>query len=970
MSPRATTSPVRWVVVCLVTVGVGHMAWASGTLRGRIVSPSGAARTGVTVRVTDNAVFETEIRTDDAGRFRVRGLAVGHYTVSVFGDGLEWVETVDVRVASDAETVLVIPVREVAGDVFVRRTGSPVIRTGSTEGGLVIEVGDRSSLPGRSPLGDLVAWLPGAVWNADDPWRAREVSPTGSAAGPPQLEIDHVDATGRVDGWQGLGAPQGSVASVRAVTIAADVDRMSATNGSLLLATRRGGTSLSGDVDLRFGGASLGVSEAERPADRELGMSPRRTVGLTATLGGDVGTDNLTWFLTMDGTRASDALVTTRVAGAEGTRSMVDLERDQRRDRGVGRLDWLPSAQWRIGLTVGADRDRRERDVSATLGFDRLGESPSNAGFDTDVDRSLVGVAGSAVTSRGDLVELAVGRLRECLGATPLDLRPAVRDQTVDGRWSGGVGSGAVAGGAGFASHEDEVRSTSGRLAATVGLGDHELELGVSVHELEVERRWSPREASMRCVALAPGATFVDPATGSLRTLEADCTVGAAGGLRVPFDTGERLRLADEAAVLLISGAAGPGSQGRRREVSIWLSDRWMPSPHVTVRGGIRASALDVDVDRPAPSAFDFGFDERLGWGLGAAWDPEGSGRTRVWAHVGRHRPPVSVDLDGGALFGDPAPRIRLEPPSNLDASIGVVTQVRGVAPVAVAPGLTPPSRDELAVGGEWELFGDLAVGAELAVRRWTREVVRVWLEDVQLQVLAPTGAWVDRHPLTLEPLRHPIRVPDADREEQAVTVSGVKRYRGGWQLATAVTWSRTVGTPAPGRGIDVRRQSGPVVIEPFDEAAMTPGPVARMTERRWQLRTEGSYTWASGPVIGVTGWWMSGALVPRTGAVMRDLELDQRVIDGTTRLADPWSLDVRLEWPLDLAGGELGLRIEARNVFDRQAALAGDSRWSVLDERSSDLPVETQRTRDGWASPRLRQAPRTVWVGVRWSWR
>jgi len=928
------------------------------------------ARGGVTVRVTDDAALELETRTDEAGRFQVRGLAVGHYTVSVFGDGLEWVETVDVRVAPDAETVLVIPVREVAGDVFVRRTGSPVIRTGSTQGEVVVEVGDRSSLPGRSPLEDLVAWLPGAVPAADDPWRAREASPAGSTAGPPGLEVDGVDATGLVDGWTGLGSPEGSVASARAIRIAGGVDRPPATDGSLLLATRRGGPGLSGDVELRVVDAALGASDAPRPADRELGTAPRHGVGLTAALGGAAGSDRVTWFVTLDGTRASDALSTTRVVGADGARRVVDVVREDRRDRGVGRLGWLPSSRWRVDVTLGADRDRREGDVSTTLAFDRPGESPSNPGFDSAVDRSLVGVASSAVTSRGDLVELAVGRFRERLAVTPLDLRPSVRDQTADGRWSWGVGSGAVAGGAGFASHEDEARSTTGRIATTWGLGDHELGLGASVHELEVERRWSPREPSMRCVPLAAGATVIDPASGSRHPLEADCTVDGSGGVRVPFDTGERLRLADDASVLLISGASGPGSHGRRREVSVWLSDRWMPSPHVTVRGGVRASALDVDVDRPAASAFDVGLDERLGWGLGVAWDPEGSGRTRVWAHAGRARPSVSVDLDAGALFGDPAPRIRLEPPSDLDASLGAVTELRTVAPVAVVPDIGPPSWDELAVGGEWELFGDLAVGAEVAVRRWTREVVRVWLDDVQLQVLAPTGSVVDRHPVTLEPLARPIRVPDADRDEQTVTVSGVKRYRGGWQLATALTWSRRVGAPAPGRGTDVRRDDGAVVTEPFDEASMTSGPVARMTERRWQLRMEGSYAWASGPVVGVTGWWMSGAVAPRTGAVTRDLELDQRVIDGTTRLAEPWSLDARVEWPFDLAGGELGLVIEARNLFDRQAALAGDSRWSVLDERASDLPADAQRTRDGWASPRLRQAPRTVWAGVRWSWR
>ena len=66
----------------------------------------------------------------------------------------------------------------------------------------------------------------------------------------------------------------------------------------------------------------------------------------------------------------------------------------------------------------------------------------------------------------------------------------------------------------------------------------------------------------------------------SMRPVEPNCAVNGGPGIELPFDSGERLRLADGMAVLLVSGAAGPGSQGRRRETSLWLGDRWTPSPH------------------------------------------------------------------------------------------------------------------------------------------------------------------------------------------------------------------------------------------------------------------------------------------------------------------------------------------------------------------------------------------------------
>jgi outer membrane receptor protein involved in Fe transport len=108
----------------------------------------------------------------------------------------------------------------------------------------------------------------------------------------------------------------------------------------------------------------------------------------------------------------------------------------------------------------------------------------------------------------------------------------------------------------------------------------------------------------------------------------------------------------------------------------------------------------------------------------------------------------------------------------------------------------------------------------------------------------------------------------------------------------------------------------------------------------------------------------MRGSVVPRTVGVTRDLELDQQAVPGTTRLADPWTVDVRVEWPLPVTEGEVGLILEVRNLFDRQAPLAGDPRWSV-----SDRP-DLEGGRPAWGEPLLRQSPRTVWAGARWSWR
>ena len=77
MSRRTATGPSGWVVVCLVAGGVATTAWAGGTLRGRVVSPTGAPRDAVSVHVTDDAGYELETRTDGEGRWRLPVDGVG-----------------------------------------------------------------------------------------------------------------------------------------------------------------------------------------------------------------------------------------------------------------------------------------------------------------------------------------------------------------------------------------------------------------------------------------------------------------------------------------------------------------------------------------------------------------------------------------------------------------------------------------------------------------------------------------------------------------------------------------------------------------------------------------------------------------------------------------------------------------------------------------------------------------------------
>ena len=87
-------------------------------------------------------------------------------------------------------------------------------------------------------------------------------------------------------------------------------------------------------------------------------------------------------------------------------------------------------------------------------------------------------------------------------------------------------------------------------------------------------------------------------------------------------------------------------------------------------------------------------------------------------------------------------------------------------------------------------------------------------------------------------------------------------------------------------------------------------------------------------------------------------------------RTPSTWEVDLRIAQPLDLGVGELELGLEVLNLFDRQASLRGDPRFSLLDEAgAAGLDPDAQRTEAGWGAAIVRQRPRRVELGLRFRW-
>jgi hypothetical protein len=959
------------VVVALVALCGVAAASSDGALRGRVIDPLGAGCAGIQVEVHAEdgwGEWTAATTTGREGVFVIRGVPPGRYRVAFTASGFEWIEYREVRIAAEAETALVVPIRRVEGDVFVRRTGSPVVRSTATDIGLTFEAVARRALPGSDRRFNLLAWLPGAVPAADDPWKVAHVSLTGTVTGAPELTLDGLDIAGRLGDPWAIEPPDASLEGGLAHSAGGSAHRPVAVDGALDLTVRDGTGAVSGTAGLSV--ATLGTSRGE-PSGREIWVAPDRVRGSELALGGSAGGGSLAWFAAGAWDDSRDTLA----SEVEGRDSRVASRRERRRDRdhslGLGRLRWTGSGL-SVALTALTDGAATTGDVAGLQTVDPGVGATTDPGLDLRARTTVAGLSVSWLPGEA-VVEASVAGIVQTLEVDPVDDRPAILDFSPDGRFSDGVGGGVLTGGPGVAWLRDRAVVRSGRLSATTVMGRHEPSIGVEWRRERIERDSRRPAATEICVPLTVGGGWwLDPATGRRDPLEATCDStgdGTADGVWLAWGAGDRLRLGAEEGVLLASGA-GETLSGQSEEIAVWLEDRWTATPRLTVRAGVRAAQLQLRADSADSidsAKLDFDLVDRLDWRLGAAWDPEGTGRSRLFVHVGRYSPPLSSHPDRGVLFGDPAARIRLDLDGTPGEIPGRVAEIRAPAPVAIASGLRPPTFFEVAAGGDYEILGDLAVGASVSLRRWGDEPRRIWIEEAGLQVLAPDGDTIDANPLTGEALSTPVVAPDVPRREDTASIRAIKRYGAGWQTELSLTWARRVGGPAAGRGTDAWRLDGPVLVEPVVVSALTAGASTEVTEHRWQVRIAGSYAWDTGPTLGVVGWWLRGAEVLRLGSVDHDLTPDQRVIAGGGRLADPWSLDLRLEWPIELGKGRLVPAFEVRNLFDRQAGVVGDSRWSVLGDEAASLSPASQRTEPGWGASLRRQAPRQFWAGMRW---
>lgn len=920
--------------VLMAGVAVAGALEPYGAVEGRVVDGDRRPVAGARVVLVEggNAGPQRTTESGDDGRFGLRGVWPGRYRLEVDAPGHQWVEVRDLEVEPGRTAVLSIVARATDADEIVLLTGSPTVDATS----------HRLEPPVESAWSPRQRWwlaLPATAPDASDGAGPDDVSFLGAPSADRSRSVGGGPAPPRV---RDLAEPTPPGAPSRSAVLGGlPSAALGALGGGAVVVVPRGGEghgSLSVEhLDDAFAGAG-----ARAPLGRAGWRGPASVSSLGAAHGGRLRGERAWGFVALEGVLGRER----RLARPGGRRAATEDLVDARGVDWLASLDWQADARHRLHLTSSGRLETTDGALSTVDRLPASADGVTDTRYDAELRAFDVVASWLAVPSERLLVDVRAGLARTDAELRPASDLPTVVDATGDGRLSGGVGHGVAVGGAGFPEHRDSHRSATVRLGVAADVHrDHRLEAALELRTRRTVRRLQ--------TAAAAGFPCVAPAGAA-----AGCGAGA-DGVAVDWVAGTRVLAYDDEWWIVDPPEGSVG--GRAEDWTVELVDRWRPAAAWSVSAGLRAGRWSVRSDGSAATAagreLRFGVEDTLGGFVGWAWDFEGRGRSRLYGQLGRSRRPLPLDPDAGLL-------VRADPTVVRTDGRGSVVDVIGPPVVVVDPALEPGRLDEAVLGVEYEVLAGLLVGAAGVVRRLEGSPSAVTLDGGRSWWLRGDGGTVVADPVTGAALDRPLELAEPRRHLEMAVLYGHRRWAGGWQLGLWLAWSRLEGAVEGDRLPGLRRLDDPSLESPLTPAAGdVVGPLAN--DRRWQGRVTGAARLGRGLTLGGTVWAATGAPVSRVGALAPPLGLDQRTVDGrgdAGRTPTLWRIDAQLVWEVP-ALGPAELWLEARNLLDDQTAVAADPRWTL------DPPGSGGRVEPRWGEPAIRQPPRTVSIGARWSW-
>jgi hypothetical protein len=781
--------PTTTVLLAFLLAGPGlaRAQETTGSIEGRIVDPQGLPVAGATVTATGPQGARVAAATSD-GRFVVPFLTPGTYAVRVEALSFKLLEQRDivVQLGQTVELPLRLDVGAVAETIQVTAS-APIVDVSRTTVGAIIA----SDLLQRVPVGrritDALYFAPGVT--SSNSGGIANPSISGGTALDNQYVVDGVNITNT--GFGGIGSysvtfgslgtaiPFDFVSEIQVKTTGYDAEFGQSTGGVVNVITKSGSNTLRGSA---FGYARPQKLEGNftkyQSANGSVSTEGTRVYDGGLEGGGSLLPDRLFFFGAIDRT---DEQALYQAPAFKPLASLGIVPRDRQIDTYAAKATLQVGPSHRIDATFFGDPSHGDsglQRVSALLAQQTTQFSELNKFGGHNQGVSYRGVLGPRW-----LFEASFGRASNNIVETPSNNAWNVRNFTVTPT--------VISGGLGFYQKGDESLSRQYQAKATTVVAGHEFRFGFQFQDVVYNNLFD-----------RTGPTFTLPdgrqsATGAQLDIRSDPTLPGGVFYRV-----SRVNLTN-------------ADSTTQHNVNVFVQDTWRHG-HLTLRPGLRYDQQTIN-----------GQAERMtlknNWAprLGAAYDPTGTGRSKIYASWGVFYAQLPNDLAAKALTVEPlATRVdyydaNLTRPIPSGVLVGGVTNhfVSGAGqPWVVDPNVKSTYTMDTSVGFEFEPFAATRLGISYTHRGISRliedlspfPVVAADLLGAAYQAGNEVLTNPDPKRTTLAYLANLLGVTPAPglaasyetpiHRYDAVTVSADRRFSNNWALQASYTWSRLYG--------------------------------------------------------------------------------------------------------------------------------------------------------------------------------
>ncbi len=944
----------------------------SGSLAGEVVDAQGAAIPGATVTVTSDQGSKS-IVSDSNGRFFAPYLTPGRYSVKVELAGFSTVERkgIQVRLGQRLELSFAMKVGE-RQEVIEVVGGEPMIDTSSTTVGGTLDTEALKRLPVGRNFTDTLYLVPG-VSSSGGVGKANP-SMSGASGLENSYVVDGVNITNAgyggvgsysiIFGSLGSGVTTDFIKETQVKTAGFEAEYGEATGGVVNVVTQSGSNDFHGSLFGYFKPSSLESSYKQL-------NSPNGTVNTTgqdgydfgASLGGPLVKDKVFFFGSFNPQYQTRTFVAPQ-GFALASRGGIDRKRHTYAY--AGKVTWQASANHKFDFSAFGDPSKGElgpqRFTALTATSDAQFSSISYGGHNQAVRYD-------GILTRNWLIEASFSHAKNNITETPMTDQWSVVDTTVTPN--------VVSGGIGFYEQGNEGINKQYQFKSTnifSAAGNHQLRYGVQYEDINYNN--------------------VNQRTGPTFTLPDGTQTFTGAHLNVISDPvyGRIYRV--------IRANLNAGRATTQKYLSFFAQDTWQIGNKLTIRPGVRYEQQQLNGTNPPPNicytgdtfpgegsgngspmACNFKWDGNFAPRLGATYDINGDGRSKLFVSFGRFYTKIPNDLAARAMSADASTtradyfdaNLTQPVPDGLPAA-GVTVHYlppAGAGAAFISPDSKASYQQEFLGGAEFAVGRNGSVG----LRYIHRTVPRI-LEDYSAAPVAaydigcPGLAGVQYYIDNISPALPHFDCSSLGADGQLISQAGFedpvhkydsveftvnKSFSDNWSLMASYRWSKLSGL-YEGAFRNDNGQSDPSITSLFDFPTNDPSYTAigvpkfgyrgdiryqgctlgcgvLPNDRTHQAKVYASYAFSNlNAGIGV----QAGTGVPLTNLAAQpnygnagEIPLTQKgggittTEDGTlTRAPMDFTVDAHLDYTIKVGKSQrMVLAADAFNLFNRQSA-------------------------------------------------